>query len=315
MSERHHSVDEIAARLPDFVAVGPARTGTTWLHGMLSHRVLLPRNTKETHYFDLFYDRGLDWYQAYFAGYPRDRLVGEVTPAYFPKPEVRERMARVMPACRIICTLRDPVERAYSTYRMLIRSGFRVQTFEQEAVRPGSLIFEGNRYASHLRGWQELFGADNVATFLYDQLQADEQAFADSVCDFLGAARIDLSEIGQSLWRNSMPQMPRNVRIAGWVRHFRFWLKSRHAERVVLALERWGVWRFFFDGPKKFPPLDPEIEARMRTFFLPEVEALEKLLDKDLTAWRTGRLGSTVDMTVGASAPVQASAAACHTCR
>lgn len=285
------SRDRRNARLPDFVAVGPARTGTTWLHGLLSHRVLLPRNTKETHYFDLFYDKGLGWYEAYFAGYPPDQLVGEVTPAYFPSPEVRERIARVMPACRIICTFRDPVERAYSTYRMLVRAGFRGRSFEEEAKRPGSLIFEGNRYAFHLRGWQDLFGAANVATFFYDQLRADQQAYADSVCDFLGVSRVDLSEIGQSLVRNSMPQMPRSVRMAGWARHLRVWLKAHQADRAVLSLGRLGVWRFFFDGPRKFPPLDPEVGARLRAFFLPEVEELERLLDKDLTAWKKGRPG------------------------
>lgn len=308
MSPCHNSGGKSATRLPDFAAVGPARTGTTWLHGLLSHRVLLPRNTKETHYFDLFYDKGLGWYEAYFAGYPSDRLVGEVTPAYFPRPDVRERMVRVIPTCRIICTLRDPVERAYSTYRMLVRSGFWGRSFEEEAKRPGSLIFEGNRYAFHLRAWQDLFGAENVATFFYDDLRADQQAYADSVCDFLGVSRIDLSEIGQSLSRNSMEQMPRDVRVAGWGRHLRVWLKSHRADRVVLALERSGVWRLFFDGPKKFPALEPEVEARMRVFFLPEIEALEKLLDKDLTAWKRGRPGTTLRTAAPAPAPADAGA-------
>lgn len=315
MYQRHGSGAGTTARLPDFVAVGPARTGTTWLHEMLSHRVLLPRNTKETHYFDLFYDKGLDWYQAYFAGYPTDRLVGEVTPAYFPRLDVRERMAQVMPKCRILCTLRDPVERAYSTYRMLVRAGFRGRTFEEESMRPGSLIFEGNRYAFHLRGWRELFGADNVAAFLYDQLEADEQAYADSICDFVGVPRLDLSEIGQPLARNAMPQMPRSVRVAGWARHLRVWLKSRRADRVVLTLGRLGVWQFFFDGPTDFPPLEPEVEARMRTFFLPEVEALEKLIGKDLTAWKKGQRRTATNTTATASAPFQASAATCSASR
>jgi Sulfotransferase domain len=288
MFQRHRGAGEEDFRLPDFLAVGPRRTGTTWLHEMLSHRVLLPKNTKETHYFDHFYEKGIDWYKAYFAGYPQDALVGAVSPSYFADPRVRERVAAVMPKRRIICTLRDPVERAYSTYRMLVGAGFRGRTFEEESMRPGSLIFEGNRYAFHLRGWQELFGADNVATFLYDQLEADEQAYADSVCDFLGVPRLDLSEISQPLARNSMPRRPRSVRVAGWARRLRVWLKSHRADRVVLALGRLGVWQFFFDGPNEFPPLDAEVEVRLRAFFLPEVEALEELIGKDLTAWKTG---------------------------
>ena len=110
-------------RLPDFIAVGPARTGTTWLHGVLFQRVSLPKGTKETRYFDSFYDKGIDWYRAYFSDCPADRPVGEVAPTYFQKPEVRERIARDVPGCRIICTLRDPVARAYSLYRVFVREG------------------------------------------------------------------------------------------------------------------------------------------------------------------------------------------------
>jgi len=125
----------MSGRLPDFLAVGPARTGTTWLHGVLFQRASLPKGTKETHYFDWFYDKGLDWYRAYFSDCPANRPVGEVAPTYFQKPEVRERVARVMPNCLIVCSLRDPVERAYSLYRVFIREG--ETRLEFEAADPG----------------------------------------------------------------------------------------------------------------------------------------------------------------------------------
>ena len=38
--------------LPDFIGIGPARTGTTWLHEKLLEHVDLPRNIKETKYFE-----------------------------------------------------------------------------------------------------------------------------------------------------------------------------------------------------------------------------------------------------------------------
>lgn len=276
-------------RLPDFLAVGPARTGTTWLHGVLFQRASLPKGTKETRYFDSFYDKGIGWYCAYFADCPTDRPVGEVAPTYFPKPEVRERMARVLPSCRIICTLRDPVERAYSTYRVFLREGETRLGFEEEVMRPDSRIRESNRYAFHLRGWRETFGAANVATFFYDDLEADEQAYVDSICDFLAVPRVDLSQVRQFLVRNSVPRAPRSVRVAGWAHRFRIWLKSQRADRLVSAFDRWGLWRLLNQGSREFAPLDPEVEARMRKLFLPEVEALEELIGRDLTAWKTGR--------------------------
>jgi len=276
-------------RLPDFIAVGPARTGTTWLHGVLFQRASLPRGTKETRFFDSFYDKGIAWYRDYFTDCPAGRPVGEIAPTYFQKPEVRERIARHIPNCRVICTLRDPVERAYSTYRVFLREGETRLGFEDEVMLPDSRIRESNRYAFHLRGWRETFGADNVATFFYDDLEADEQAYVDSICDFLEVRRVDLSEVRQFLVHNSVRRAPRSVTVAGWAHSFRIWLKSQRADRVVNTFDRWGVWRMLNQGKREFPSLDAETAERMRRLFLPEVEELENLVGRDLTAWKTGQ--------------------------
>lgn len=287
----------VRKRLPDFIAVGPARTGTTWLHGVLFQRASLPNGTKETRYFDLFHDKGIDWYQAFFSASAADRPVGEVAPTYFQKPEVRERIAQAIPNCRIICTLRDPVERAYSLYRVFLREGETRLGFEEELTRPNSRIFESSRYTFHLRGWQEKFGKEKVGVFLYDDLEADEQAYVDSICDFLGVARLDLSEVQPFLVRNSVQQMPRSVRLAAWAHHCRMWLKSRRRDRLVDTLDRWGVWKFFREGPEAFAPLDPEVAIRVRKLFLPEIKELECLLGRDLAAWKTeGRRANTNDV-------------------
>jgi len=280
------SRNENVGRLPDFIAVGPARTGTTWLHGALFHRASLPKGTKETHYFDWFYDKGIDWYRAYFLDCPADRPVGEIAPTYFHKPEVRGRIAGVMPGCRIVCTLRDPVDRAYSTYRVFLREGETRLGFEDEVMRPDSRIRESNRYAFHVRGWQETFGKDNVGVFFYDDLEANEQGYVDSISDFLGLPRMDLSEIRPFLVRNSVRRAPRNLLLADWAHRLRVWLWSQRADPLVRALDRWGVWRLIQESHKDFAPLSPEMEARMRKIFLPEVTALEELLGRDLSAWK-----------------------------
>ena len=276
----------VAARLPDFIAVGPARTGTTWLHGVLYHRVSLPSGTKETHYFDWFYDKGIDWYKAYFVDCPGDRPVGEIAPTYFPYPEVRDRIARVLPNCRIICTLRDPVERAYSVYRVLLREGQTRLGCEAEIMRPDLPILESSRYAFHLRAWREMFGAANVGTFFYDDLETDEQAYVDSICDFLAVPRVDLSEVRRFLVRNSVRHLPRSARVAAWTHRLRIWLWSKRADSVVHALGRWGVWRLLHEGRKELPPLSPELEARLRRLFQPQIEELEHLVGRDLSAWK-----------------------------
>lgn len=275
-------------RLPDFLLVGPPRTGTTWLHGVLYHRACLPERTKETHFFDMFYHQGLDWYRAYFRHCADGATAGEVTPTYFCLPQVRERVARDLPGCKIVCTLRDPVARAWSWYRVLHREGRIRANFEDEIVNGFEpQLREANRYAFHLRAWRERFGAANVGVYLYDDLAADPQRFADSVLGFLGLPHVVITpEVNVHLMRNEADTDCRIPSIAYRAWRMRIWLKSMRADGAVNQLERLGLWRFCFGGGGTFEALDPRAEKRLRSFFLPEVEALEELLGRDLSAWK-----------------------------
>jgi len=275
-------------RLPGFLLVGPPRTGTTWLHGVLYRRACLPERTKETHFFDMFYHKGLDWYRAYFSSCPDEATAGEVTPTYFSLPQVRERVARDLPGCKIVCTLRDPVARAWSWYRVLHREG-RIRTDFEDEILNGiePQLREANRYAFHLRAWRERFGAANVGVFFYDDLVADPQRYADSLLGFLGLPRVIITpEVAAHLMRNEANSDCRIPALAYSAWRLRIRLKSMRAEGVVERLGRLGLWRFCFGGGPTFAALAPQTEARLRNFFTPEVEALEELLGRDLSAWK-----------------------------
>jgi hypothetical protein len=50
-----------------------------------------------------------------------------------------------------------------------------------------------------------------------------------------------------------------------------------------------ALWRFFFAGGPNYPRLDPKVDANLRQRLRPEIEELERLLDRDLTAWKLSR--------------------------
>src|SRR5262249_50395913 len=53
--------------LPDFIIVGAQRAGTTSLYSYLvQHPQILYASEKEVHYFDINYERGMDWYRNHF---------------------------------------------------------------------------------------------------------------------------------------------------------------------------------------------------------------------------------------------------------
>ena len=66
-------------------------------------------------------------------------------------PEARERIARTIPHCKIICTLRDPVSRLYSLYHFMRHYGFTRVSFER-ALKDFPFMMGSSRYAHHVSG-------------------------------------------------------------------------------------------------------------------------------------------------------------------
>ena len=274
-----------AVRLPDFIAVGPPRTGTTWLHRMLRSHVGLPAGIKETQFFRWNYALGLDWYRSFFRHCPAGLPAGEIAPTYFDCPEARERIAATIPRCRVICSLRDPVARLYSQYKAWHRVGLVDGPFDYDRHR--KQLAASRSYAFNLRAWRKAFGAENALVVLYDDLCAQPQAYLDAVCDFLGIAKI---VAGASIGKgpvNSSERGPRSLRMARWAQAFRVRLIKQRKIRLARLIEAdMPLWRFFFASGPLYAQLDPDKEAHLRQQLRPEIEELESLLDRDLSAWK-----------------------------
>jgi hypothetical protein len=282
-----------ASRLPDFIGVGPPRTGTTWLDRLLRDRACLPAGVKETQFFIWRYDLGIEWYAEHFRGCAPGMRAGEFSPLYFPSAPARERIYQHIPRCRILCTLRDPVERFYSHYRLWRKIGSVKAPFAQIAAKHEGLL-SFTRYAEHVRGWQQRFGAENVMVAIYEDSRRDRQAYIDRIFDFIGVPRVDLATIS---WESEPVQpaetIPRSRRLAFRAIRTQAFLERRKLYRVVDACM--PLFELCMSGGGKFPPLEPELEAELRRRFLPEVEAVETLIGREVPAWRRepGARGAT----------------------
>lgn len=275
--------------MPDFIGVGPPRTATTWLHEVLSGHVGLPEGVKETDYFNWQYSRGLDWYTAHFRNCPPDRPMGEFSPNYFGAAQARERIAKDIPGCKIICSLRDPVERSYSHYRKMREGEYFSGSFE-ECIEKRPNVLGWSKYAGHLTAWRRLFGAENVLVLIQDDLKADPQSFLNQACDFIGVPRFTSPDsILQDKTINAIPKLPKNPHIAKAVRIVRDNLQKQGYYRLVNLFKRNGFRRLIFSGGSSFEPLRVETDARLRELFRPDVEKLEEMLGRDLSAWKVAR--------------------------
>jgi len=272
-------------QLPDFIAVGPPRTATTWLDLVLRGHVSLPGETKETHFFTRNYGRGIDWYARHFRCCVGGQVVGEICPSYFASPQARERIRVAIPGCRIICTLRDPVDRLYSYYKLMRQKGQTKRSFKK-ALRKHRKLLDCSRYAFHVREWQATFGADHVLILLNDDLVTEPQNYLDRITDFIGIPTFRLADTMARKHEYVITNAPRWAWLAKWATEFRFWLDSHQFYRGKRFLERAGAWRLCCEGGERFPPLNRRVKAGLRDLLKPEVEALELLLHRNLSAWK-----------------------------
>ncbi len=80
--------------------------------------------------------------------------------------------------------------------------------------------------------------------------------------------------------------MPKNLWLARRARKLRWGLKERELYRSMDWFERAGVWDFCFGRGEKFAPMNAATRARLLATSIPEIEALEKLIGRDLSAWK-----------------------------
>lgn len=272
--------------LPSFFLIGPPRTGTTWLHTVLGERAWLAHPTKETRFFDKYFDRGLSWYRAKYRKVPSGRVVGEVAPTYFASNEARERIARLIPNAHIICTLRNPLDRVLSLYRLKRAYGLIRWTFE-EALKCDPELMNSSQYSAHLTAWTSAFGTSQVMVAVKEEAQIDAQSYVDRLVDFIGVPRFQL------LPRHLQPVLsseeltePRHYYWTRGANLLAEWSKARNLDSVVALAKRIGMAKLFVGGGPAFSQLSSSEEARLRSLFRPEIDKLEAMLNRDLSIWK-----------------------------
>ena len=148
--------------LPNFLHLGPSKSGSTWLHEVLiGHPEVYLSQAKDLYFFNRYYDRGPGWYRAQFRSAQREhKIIGEVCPDYLSCAEAPERIhASLGGNVRLMVTLREPISRALSSYLYLAKHGEAAATFRDTTKTAPELLEEG-RYATHLRSYLHYYGRE-----------------------------------------------------------------------------------------------------------------------------------------------------------
>lgn len=192
----------------DVFIAGAQKSGTTSLFAHLArHPALTPPRRKEIHHFD---NESLDWgsansdlLHAFFDPGPLGSLYFEATPIYGFWPQSLERIHRYNPVARIIFVFRDPIERAYSHWRMERRRKTEPLPFAA-AIREGRSrlpldnpthgdwrdrsYVERGFYGRQLARARSVFPPEQILCLNSDDLDRRPEVVLASIAHFLGIA-------------------------------------------------------------------------------------------------------------------------------
>lgn len=212
--------------LPDFLIIGSAKCGTSSLYEyLIKHPNIESAIGKEINYFDMQYEKGINWYKTYFPSlihkkiskniFHKKLITGEATPRYIDHPLAIKRIKNNLPNIKLIVMLRNPVDRAYSHWNMMVTHKHENLSFEdaieQEEKRISSLYekmnmnkkfyskeyfwygyLERSTYINKLKRWFEYFPRKQFLILKSEELFIKPDTTYKKVLDFLKLEKLDL---------------------------------------------------------------------------------------------------------------------------
>lgn len=214
---------------PNVVCIGAARSGTTYLMGVLSQSedCYVPP-VKEVNFFGVFqrpfHPRGLteiDYERLFVLGKGRS-VIADVSPAYLAIGRAAKEIFKYRSDMRIVICVRDPVERFWSHFKYYRREGMvaeaSFEVFAKEALEqyragfdPGTdwaapvMLLRQSFYSWQINLCRALFG--KVLVLFAEDLAADEAGWRNTLGSFLG---VELQPAPEN-YRNSSTTEPLDV--------------------------------------------------------------------------------------------------------
>lgn len=286
----------------DFIIIGAQKSGTTTLFQLLSEHpdVYVPPG-KELPFFNRDGANAASYaafMEEHFGGQSEDVVIGKVTPHYLSDPAVAERLGMLMPSTRLVVILRDPVERAFSHYRMSVRRELDKRSFPQAVddmlshdnlARARALPAERGsehqtyvawgEYGRLLRPYRDQIARGALLVLSTRELETDPASTIARLLVFLGLEMVELPSLGQKIHQGGSKQRLPVQKIAKSIAPLRWlWrrLPHRYRSQVLFRVDQWNVVK----SAESVDDLPAETVARLRRHFDSDAKIIE-----ELTGW------------------------------
>ena len=295
--------------MPNFLVIGAAKSGTTSLYAYLNqHPEIYMSPVKETNFFAIegktlnykYTDSkvidnylaqcktDLKSYQELFQEVMDEKAIGEVSPMYLYDLKAPERIQNYIPDAKLIAILRNPVERAYSSFLHTIRENLEPITDFSQAIQEeehrrrsnwwwGFFYVHPGFYYEQLQRYLERFEASQLKVYLYEDLSDRPFDLLQDLFKFLNVNETFTPDISN---RYNATGIPKNELLYNFI-------KSRIAQSSLKRLPQQLRQRIINLNSQNLtkPPLDSALRNQLIEVYREDILKLQNSLQRDLSHW------------------------------
>jgi hypothetical protein len=213
-------------------------------------------------------------------------VVGEFGPSYFDAPLAPARIRSINPACKIVVSVRNPIERAYSLFIHMASYGEVPADFEK-AVNKAPQILDSGHYRVHLERWMRSFPPEQLHFVVLDDIQREPQRVLDELFAFLELSRPPGAQpLPSPVNAARLPSFPALRRLKATVWQALSRRNHYAALRVARGLWRIGPARFERFRPKdQWPRLTLEQKRQLYARYEDDIRFIESTLERTFPDW------------------------------
>ena len=293
--------------LPDFLVIGVGKAGTHSIYEYLrQHPSISLTRRKETHFFVCdqaseavpvgfekqdFTDSidDLTDYLHEFDAKPTATVYGEVCPSYYYYPNAARNIRKYVPDVKLVCILRNPVDRLFSNFTYGSENNSASQFSEKvtryfenpdEDPKFARWVDNGN-YSRSLEVYFDLFPGENIKIFLYEELSTYPRKLMRELLEFIGLPdfEFDTSQRFNVSGKVKLKWLKKLIK--------KYQLSARL--RRCLPVSFYQKLRVFTEKAitDKKESIPAESSKILLEFYRPDLLKLQDLIHMDLSAWLT----------------------------
>ena len=207
---------------------------------------------------------------------------------YICDPEAPQRIHDALPNAKIIISLRNPVSRTYSHYRMGIAKRHLSISLDEAIDRDDVALIKRSRYSSQIKLWMNLFPRNQIKIIFFEDLSSDPLSCVSEILSYLNVDVSVASQLAQTGKSNAAATYRSAAIYNNGVRLSRAMRNFPVASTMAKQLKRVGVYDKIKNMNRVesgYEPLDDETRARLVQCFRDDVEMLRGELKQKELPW------------------------------